>query len=161
MSQPVDYIKMVEALNGAVHAKTAFWPLEVSIILYACPDFGPTLFTLHRPFLHGPTVPRPLHFPPLKIYVALLFHRPQHVMWKCTVTFPLFTTSANRMPIQSHTRGLRFWGHLDFSKTTLEAEKLAFNSLATALLDIPGVTMPIAAPSKHLWHCVVWQNGTF
>ena len=25
---------MVEALNGAAHAKTAFWSLEASIILY-------------------------------------------------------------------------------------------------------------------------------
>ena len=25
---------MVEALNGAAHAKTAFWPLEINIILY-------------------------------------------------------------------------------------------------------------------------------
>jgi hypothetical protein len=33
-----DYFKMAEArwraLNGAAHAKIAFWPLEVSIILY-------------------------------------------------------------------------------------------------------------------------------
>ena len=33
-SNPVDYIKMVEALNGAAHANSAFWPLEASIILY-------------------------------------------------------------------------------------------------------------------------------
>jgi hypothetical protein len=31
----IDYFKMVEALNGTAHAKTAFWPLEASIILYA------------------------------------------------------------------------------------------------------------------------------
>jgi hypothetical protein len=38
-----------------------------------------------------------------------------------------------------------------FSKTTLEAayvEKLTFNSLATALVDIPAVRMPIACSLK-------------
>ena len=41
---------------------------------------------------------------------------------------------------------LRLVGHTaKFSKMMLEAkEKLTFNSLATALVDIPAVSMPIA-----------------
>jgi hypothetical protein len=36
-------------------------------------------------------------------------------------------------------------------------EKLTFNYLATALVDIPGISMPIACSLnlRHLWHCVV------
>jgi hypothetical protein len=45
----------------------------------------------------------------------------------------------------------------------LMVEKLTFNSLATALVDIPTVSMPTARSLKtrHLWHYVVWQNCTF
>lgn len=31
---PVNYIKIVEALNSTSHANTAFLPLEASILLY-------------------------------------------------------------------------------------------------------------------------------
>jgi hypothetical protein len=36
-------------------------------------------------------------------------------------------------------------------------EKLTLNSLATHLVDIPAVSMPIARALnlRHLWHCVV------
>jgi hypothetical protein len=33
-------------------------------------------------------------------------------------------------------------------------EKLTFNYMATALVDIPAVSMTIAR-LRHLWHCVV------
>ena len=33
-SHIVDYIKMVDTLNGAAHANIAFWSLEPFIILY-------------------------------------------------------------------------------------------------------------------------------
>ena len=62
------------------------------------------------------------------------------------------------------TRGLRLWGLLDVLPNSIKprwrwlfVEKLTFNSLATALVDIPAVSMPIACSLnlRHLWHCVV------
>jgi hypothetical protein len=47
-----------------------------------------------------------------------------------------------------------------FSKTRL-VEKWTFNSLATALLNSPAVSMTITCSRKSLWRCVVWQNCTF
>ena len=53
------------------------------------------------------------------------------------------------------TRGLRLWGRLDVLPNDLKwhwrrlmVEKLTFNSLATALVDIPAVSMPIARSLK-------------
>ena len=69
----------------------------------------------------------------------------------------LFTTltSAHRSPTQRHTRGLRLWGRLDALQNSpkqcwrrLMVEKLTLYSLATALVDIPAVSMPIACSLK-------------
>ncbi len=53
------------------------------------------------------------------------------------------------------TRGLRLWGRLDVLPNSLKClwrrlmvEKLTFNSRATALVDIPAVSMPIARTLK-------------
>ncbi len=53
------------------------------------------------------------------------------------------------------TRGLRLWGRLDVKPNYLKClwrrlmvEKLTFNSRATALVDIPAVSMPIAHSLK-------------
>ena len=53
------------------------------------------------------------------------------------------------------THGLRLWGRLDILPNSLKwhlrqlmVDKLAFNSLATALVDIPAVSMPIAHTLK-------------
>ncbi len=64
------------------------------------------------------------------------------------------------------TRGLRLWGRLDVLPNSLKClwrrlmvEKGTFNSWATALVDIPVVSMPIArSPQnlRHLRHCTVW-----
>ncbi len=64
------------------------------------------------------------------------------------------------------TRGLRLWGRLDVLPNSLKrlwkwfmVEKWTFNSQATALVDIPAVSMPIATLPQnlqHLWHCAVW-----
>jgi proteasome lid subunit RPN8/RPN11 len=54
-----------------------------------------------------------------------------------------------------------------FSKVTLAVtmvEKITLNDLATALVDIPAVSVPIACSPqslRHLWHCVVRGNCTF
>jgi hypothetical protein len=53
-----------------------------------------------------------------------------------------------------------------FSTTTLEAacgREIPINSLATALVDIPAVSMPIARSLKigDICGIVLWQNGTF
>ncbi len=63
------------------------------------------------------------------------------------------------------TRGLWLRGRLDILPNSLKSlwrqlmvEKLTFNSRATALVDIPAVSMPIARSLKnlrHLWHCAV------
>jgi hypothetical protein len=60
------------------------------------------------------------------------------------------------------TRGLQLWGRLDLLSNSLKqlwrqfmVQKWTFNSLSTALLDIPAVSMSIA---RSLWYCVVRRN---
>ena len=69
-------------------------------------------------------------------------------MGLCIIT--LFT-SANRSPTQCHTCGLWLWDRLDEQPNSikqrwrkLKLENWKCNSLATALVDIPAVSMPIA-----------------
>ena len=52
-------------------------------------------------------------------------------------------TSANCSPTQCHTRGLRLWGWLDVLPNSLK-QRWTLHSLATALVDIPAVSMPVA-----------------
>ncbi len=68
------------------------------------------------------------------------------------------------------TRGLQLWGQLDVQPNSLKClwrwlmvEKWTFNTRATALVDIPAVSMPFACSLdlRHLWHCAVWLNCTF
>ena len=83
------------------------------------------------------SIPTPLTIPQVKDVEVLGWHG--------------YTWSAVVRPVGSTAK---------FSKTTLEA-KLTLHSLATALLDIPAVSMRIAHSNlRHLWHCV-WQNCTF
>ena len=66
-------------------------------------------------------------------------------------------------------RGYTLWCQLDILPKPLKwrwrqfmVEKWTLNSLATALVDIPAVSMTIAhsVNTWDLWHCVVWQNCT-
>ena len=74
---------------------------------------------------------------------------------------PTTFTSANCLPTQHHTRDLRLWGQLDILPNSLKrrlrhmVERLTLRSLATALVDIPAVSMPIAH-SLNLRHLCRW-----
>jgi hypothetical protein len=85
----------------------------------------------------------------LSVAYACPYHNPTATMGHTNLT------SANRSPTRRHTRGLRLWGRLDILTHSLKrrwrrlmVEKLTLNYLATALVDIPAVSMPIARSLK-------------
>ena len=94
--------------------------------------------------------------------LSIVYTCPYHNL---TATMGLFTKlSANRSATRHHTCGLRLWGRLAVLPHSLKqrwkrlmVERCTFNSLATALVDIPAVSMPIARSLnlRHLELCCV------
>ena len=86
----------------------------------------------------------------LSVAYACPYHNPPP-HW---VTLFTTLTSANRSPTQRHTCGLWLWGRLDIPNSLKRhwrrfmVEKLMFHFLATALVDIPAASMPIARSLK-------------
>ena len=94
----------------------------------------------------------------LSIVYACLYHNPTITMGPSVHNVDISKPLAPRC----QTHGLQLRGRLDILPNSLKrcwrwlmVEKLTFNSLATALVDSPGVCMPNARSSKHLWHYVV------